>query len=105
MMSAKMTIPVLFKIKIIWNKSYYVIYSVYDTTKKFATNFFNARLALANLITKTDLDAKLSSRKRNITQNKTKNSPVEKELNKLKLFILVILLEKVILKNMAHKII
>ena len=63
------------------------------------------RLALANLITKTDFDAKFSSRKRNITQNKTKNSPAEKELNKLKLFILAILLEKVILKNMAHKII
>ena len=34
MMSAKMATPVLLKIKVIWNKGYYVIYSVYDFTNK-----------------------------------------------------------------------
>ena len=39
---------------------------------KLAADFFNARLAEANLITKTDFDAKLSSHNRKITENKTK---------------------------------
>ena len=46
------------------------------TTPEFnslATNVFNARIAQANLITKTDFDAKLSSLNRKITQNKTKH--------------------------------
>ena len=47
---------------------------------------FNARLAQANLITKTDFDAKLSSLNRKITSNKTKHLLVENELNKLKTF-------------------
>ena len=47
---------------------------------------FKARLAQANLITKTDFDAKLSSLNRKITQNKTKHLLVENELNKLKTF-------------------
>ena len=51
-----------------------------------ATNFFNARLAQANLITKADFDAKLSSLNRKITQNKSKHLLVENELNKLKTF-------------------
>ena len=51
-----------------------------------ATNFFNARLAQANLTTKTDFDAKLSNLNRKITQNKSKNLLVENELNKLKTF-------------------
>ena len=38
-----------------------------------AANVSNARLAQANLITKTDFDAKLSSLKRKITANKTKH--------------------------------
>ena len=41
------------------------------------------RLAQANLITKTDFDAKLSSLNRKITQNKSKHLLVENELNKL----------------------
>ena len=43
-----------------------------DTSEfnKFATDVFNARLAKANLITKTDFDAKLSCLNRKITQNK-----------------------------------
>ena len=44
------------------------------------------RLAQANLITKTDFDAKLSSLNRKITQNKSKHLLVENELNKLKTF-------------------
>ena len=38
-----------------------------------AANLFNTRLAQANLITKTDFDAKLSSLNRKITANKTKH--------------------------------
>ena len=44
------------------------------------------KLALANLITKTDFDAKLSNFNRKITANKTKHLLVENELNKLKTF-------------------
>ena len=44
------------------------------------------RLAQADLITKTDFDAKLSSLNKKITQNKTKHLLVESELNKLKTF-------------------
>ena len=40
---------------------------------KLAADVFNARLAQANLITKTDFNAKLSSLNRKITQNKTKH--------------------------------
>ena len=47
---------------------------------------FNARLAQANLVTKTDFDAKLSSLNRKITANKSKHLLVENELNKLKTF-------------------
>ena len=59
-----------------------------DTSEfnKLAADFFNARLAQANLITKTDFDAKLSSLNRKITQNKSKHLLVENELNKLKTF-------------------
>ena len=68
--------------------------------KKLAVDVLNARVAQANLITKTDFDAKLSNLNRKITQNKTKHLLVENEL-----LIQVALLEKVILKKMVHKII
>ena len=42
------------------------------------------RIVQANLITKTDFDAKLSSLNRKITQNKSKHLLVENELNTLK---------------------
>ena len=45
----------------------------YITTPEFSTlpaDVFNARLAQANLITKTDFDTKLSSLNRNITEKK-----------------------------------
>ena len=48
----------------------------YITTSEFNTlakDVFNARLAQANLIRKTDFDAKLSSPSRNITKNKSKH--------------------------------
>ena len=53
---------------------------------KLAANVFNARLAQANLIARTDFDAELSSLNKKITQNKTKYLVVENELNKLKTF-------------------
>ena len=51
---------------------------------KLAADVFNARLAQANLITKTDFEAKLSRINRKTTENKTENVLVE--LNKLKTF-------------------
>ena len=59
-----------------------------DTSEfnKLAADVFNARLAQANLITKTNFDAKLSSLNRKTTANKSKNLLVENELNKLKTF-------------------
>ena len=51
-----------------------------------AANVFNATLAQANLITKIDFDAKLSSLNKSITSNKSKNLLVENELKKLKTF-------------------
>ena len=41
---------------------------------------FNARLAQAIVITKTDFDAKLSGRNKKITSNKTKHLLVENDL-------------------------
>ena len=61
----------------------------YIATPKFnilADSVFNARLAKANLITKTDFNAKLSSLNRKVTSNKTKHLLVENELKKLKRF-------------------
>ena len=59
----------------------------YITTSKFnklASDIFNARLAQANIITKTDFDAKLSSLNRKITKTKSDHFLVQNELNKLK---------------------
>ena len=49
---------------------------------KLAADDFNARLAQAILITKTNFDAKLSHLNRNITANKIKHLLVENEFNK-----------------------
>ena len=76
------------KIADIENKLINHDHNKYIDTSKFntlAANVFNARLAQANLITKTDFDAKLSSLNRKITQN-NKHLLVENELNKLKTF-------------------
>ena len=53
---------------------------------KLLTDVFNARLAQANLITKKDFDAKLSSLNRKITAIKTEDLLVENESKKLKTF-------------------
>ena len=53
---------------------------------KLAADVFNARIAQANQITKTDFDAKLSRLNRKITTNKLKYLLVENELNNLKTF-------------------
>ena len=52
------------------NHDKYVSTSEFNTL---AANVFNARLAQANLITKTDFDPKLSSLNKKITANKTKH--------------------------------
>ena len=81
----------------------------YITTPEFntlAADVFNARLAQGNLVTKTDFDNKVSSLDSKIAANKTKNESIENEIKKLKtLDFRVILLAKVTLKKMAHKII
>ena len=46
---------------------------------KLTADVFNARIAQANLITKTEFDAKFSSLIEKITQNKTKHLLVENE--------------------------
>ena len=51
-----------------------------------AADVFNTRIEQANLITKTDFDAKLSNFHRKVTPNKSKHLLVENELNKLKTF-------------------
>ena len=53
---------------------------------KLAADVFNARMAQANLIRKTDFDAKLQGLNRKITANKSKHLLVKNELNKLKTF-------------------
>ena len=63
------------------------------------------KIAQANLITKTDFDAKLSGFNRKITKNKTDHLLVQNELNKLKTFDSSYFIVKIILKTMVHKII
>ena len=41
MMSAKMATAALLKIKVFWNKGYYVIYYVYDVTNKILSDDSN----------------------------------------------------------------
>ena len=53
-----------------------------------AAGAFNVRLVQANLVTKKDFDAKLSSLNKRVTSNKTRHLLVENELNKLKTFYL-----------------
>ena len=53
---------------------------------KLTAENFAARLAEANLVTKTGFDNKLSSLNRKITSNKTKHLLVENELKKLETF-------------------
>ena len=64
-------------------------HNIYITTPGFntlAADVFNAILAQANLIAKTDFDGKLSSLNRKNAANKSKKLLVENELKKLKTF-------------------
>ena len=61
-----------------YNHDKYVATSEFNTL---AANVFNARSAQANLITKTDFDAKLSSLNRKITANKTKHFLNDEDLS------------------------
>ena len=65
-----------------------IINDKYITTPEFNTlaAVFNTRLTQANLITKTNFDAKVSRFNRKITPNKSKHLLVENELKKLKIF-------------------
>ena len=54
--------------------------------QQISCNVFNARLAQANLITKTDFDSRFSNLNRKITTTKAKHLFVENELNRLKTF-------------------
>ena len=61
----------------------------YITTSEFqnlTTENFAARLAQANLITKTDFDTKLTRLNKKISSNKTKHLSVENEFKKLQTF-------------------
>ena len=51
---------------------------------KLTAENFNARLARANLITKTDFDTRLQSLSKKITTNKAKHLLLENELKKSK---------------------
>ena len=72
---------------------------------KLAADVFNARLAQANFITKTDFDAKLSSLNRKITENKQKVYLLKMNWISWKLLAQAMLLARVIFKKMVHKII
>ena len=77
----------------------------YMTTPKFntlAADVFNARLARANLVAKTNFDSSVLILNNKIVANKTKNECIKNELKKLKT---LILLARVILEKMTHKII
>ena len=62
MMSAKMTMPGLLKIKVFWNKGYYVIYYVYDVTNKILSHESNYIVdgVMWSLVTLAFVQGKLS---------------------------------------------
>ena len=70
-------------------KTYWYNYDKYITAPEFntlAAYVFKTRLVQANLVTKTDFDAKLLSLKRKINVIKLKHLLVENELKKLKTY-------------------
>ena len=76
----------------------------YITTPEFntlAAHVFNARLARANVVAKTNFDNTVSSLNSKIAINKTKNESIENEIKKLKALDLSYFIG--ILKKMAHK--
>ena len=96
------------KISEIENKVNIHNHDKYITTPEFnamVATVFNARLAQANVVTKTDFDANLSSINRKITTNKAKHLLVENELKKNKNLMQPILEVKIILKKMVPKIV
>ena len=77
------------KISDIENKTTDHNHDKYITTSKFnklTTENFNARLAQANLTTKTDFHSRLKSISKRVNSNKTKHLLVENKLRKLKTF-------------------
>ena len=84
------------------NHDKYITISEFNTL---AADVFNARLAQANLVTKTDFDVKRLSLNRKITANKSKHLLVENKFKKLKTLIRFNLEVKVTLKKMARNII
>ena len=80
----------------------------YITTPEFnklTAEYFAARLAQENLVTKKDFDKKLSSLNKKITSNKTNHLIVENELEKLEIFDSIYFCVKAILKMMVLKIV
>ena len=78
----------------------------YITTSEYnnlAAGVFTARLAQANLLTKTDFDDKVRSLNQKINSNKTKHLPVENEFKKLKRFCLSYFRGKCFLGMMVFK--
>ena len=65
------------------NRDKYITAAGFD---RLTTENFKARLAQADLVTKTDFDTKLQDINKRITSNKTKHLLVENELKKLKTF-------------------
>ena len=65
------------------NHDKYITNTEFNTSAK---DVFNARLARANLVPKTDFDNAVSSLDSKIAENKTKNKSIENELKKLKTF-------------------
>ena len=66
-----------------------IMINKYMTTPEFntlASDVFNARLAQANLVSKTDFDNNVSCLNNKIAANKTKNGSIENELKELKTF-------------------
>ena len=81
-------------------------YDKYVTTPEFHTlpaDVFNARLARANLVTKTNIDNSVSVLHNEIEKNKTKTESIENELKKLKKLIQDVLLAKVISRGWYTK--
>ena len=72
---------------------------------KLAADVFNVRITQANLITKTDFDAKMSSLNRKITQNKTDHWIFQNGLDQLKTFDSSYFMGRIILMKMVLKII
>ena len=72
---------------------------------KLAADVFNARLARANIVAKTEFDSKLSNLNRYLLKIKQIIYLFKMNLKNCKYLIQVILLVRIILKTLVHKII